>query len=443
MPRVALYATAGSPYNFAAILAAAGHEISFVFAGDVIDGALDAFDAFVMPGGGYRAMQGQLDPLGAAGCGAIRDYVERGGMYIGSCAGSYDAATVPERFRELCPAQEELRLLDARIWNEGSSRFGILQSPGIGEIVCDNVAPDHPVMAGMPARFPITHYNGPLFNGGQPLAVVHGRGDRFTPAEDFLGSGTGEYLLDDAAAEDVANIVAGVRGTGRVVLFGSHPEFGSRFALDDVGATARLLTNAVAWQLRESAGVERPRRAVAFDGEIARSVVDADRRGLPDLVATVTDLCRRLADRTDERWLDPGAAMSMFGAPPRQIWRAALERIPVLAAEAAAAVAAVPDPVVSFRPPPDWTVDPGVHGIVPLIEAAARQLALAETNWREDAPVPTQDPYDFMLDSPYHLVAGSYLAAIGNVAGAALLARAFAGAEAPGREVAGATAATH
>lgn len=441
MSRIALYATGGAPYNYAAILAAAGHEISFVFAEDIIDGALDAFDAFVMPGGGYLAMQGQLDPLGAVGCAAIRDYVERGGMYVGSCAGSYDAATVPERFRELCPVQEELRLLDARVWNEGDSRFGILQSPGIGEIVCDNVAPDHPVMAGMQARFRITHYNGPLFSGGEPLAVVHGRGERFTPAEEFLGGEAGTYLVDHAAAAGVANIVAGARGAGRVVLFGSHPEFGSLFAMDDVGETARLLTNAVAWQLAESTGVDRSPVAVRFDAEIDPAVVEEDRRRVTDLVASVTDRCRRLAQRTDEKWLDTGAAMSLFGAQPREIWRDALERIPVLAAEAAAALGAVPGPVVSFRPLPEWSVDPGVHGIVPLIEAADRQLGLAEGNWRDEAPV-SEDAYDHMLVSPYHLVAGSYLAAIGNVAAAALLARAFSGTGTPGRPVADAAAAT-
>ena len=55
-----------------------------------------------MPGGGYLGMAGQLAPLGAAGCRAIREYVESGGMYIGSCAGAYDAATVSARFQAEC-----------------------------------------------------------------------------------------------------------------------------------------------------------------------------------------------------------------------------------------------------------------------------------------------------------------------------------------------------
>src|SRR2546430_5400470 len=84
MARIALYGSGGSPYHHAAILARAGHGIGFVFPQDIEAGALDGFDAFVMPGGGYLAMAGQLAPLGAAGCRAIREYVESGGMYIGS-----------------------------------------------------------------------------------------------------------------------------------------------------------------------------------------------------------------------------------------------------------------------------------------------------------------------------------------------------------------------
>jgi glutamine amidotransferase-like uncharacterized protein len=95
MARVALYGSGGSPYHHAAAFAAGGAEFDFVFPADIEAGALAAYDAFVMPGGGYLAMQGQLEPLGGAGCRAIRQYVADGGMYLGSCAGSYCAASVP------------------------------------------------------------------------------------------------------------------------------------------------------------------------------------------------------------------------------------------------------------------------------------------------------------------------------------------------------------
>jgi hypothetical protein len=50
-------------------------------------------------------------------------------------------------------------------------------------------------------------------------------------------------------------------------------------------------------------------------------------------------------------------------------------------------------------------------------------LATAETAWTDGWPAPTGDPYAYDHESPYHLVAGSYLAAIGRVVSAALLAR--------------------
>ena len=423
MSRVAIYGGGGSPYNHAAILAQAGHEVRFVFPVDVLAGALESFDAFVMPGGGYLAMQGQLDPLGLEGCRAIREYVEAGGMYIGSCAGSYDAATVPVQFLELCPAQGELRLLDAKVWNVGESKFGILESPGIGELIAENAAPDHPVMAGMSETFPVTHYNGPFFTGGQALARVQGRGSRFTPSESFLGGVSADHLVDRASAAGVANIVVGDRGRGRVVLFGSHPEFGSSLSLDDTAPSARMLTNAVAWQMDESGRPERPHREVLTDQLIDPVLVDSDRAGIEPLVARITERCARLRDRTSESWLDDGAAMSMFGESPRAIWTAALDKIPGLAAEAAIAAATMPADLLSFRSPADWGVDAGYLGIYPLLEVVDRQLADAETNWRDGGPADIADPYDHMHESPYHLVAGSYLAAVGGAASAALLSR--------------------
>src|SRR5919206_2653535 len=114
--RIAVYGAGGAPFHHAAVLRKAGHRVDFVFPCDILGGALAGFDVFVMPGGGYRAMFGQLEPLGTEGTRAITEYVCSGGMYLGSCAGSYSAATVSPSFIELCPAQAEMRLLDATVF---------------------------------------------------------------------------------------------------------------------------------------------------------------------------------------------------------------------------------------------------------------------------------------------------------------------------------------
>ena len=423
MARVALYGGGGSPYNHAAILARAGHETAFVFAADMLEGALDGFDAFVMPGGGYRAMAGQLEPLGVAGCRAIRQYVEAGGMYIGSCAGSYDAATVPARFLAVCPEQAELCLLGARVWNDGDSIFGVIQSPGIGQLTVRNAASDHPVMEGMPTEFAVTHYNGPLFTEGEALTVVVGTEARFTPAEDFLGRGEGPYLIDEAISAGIANVVAGERGAGRVVLFGSHPEFGSSLAMDDVTLSARMLINAVAWQVSESTA-ERQRRPVLSEAPVDPEVAEHDLAGLFAVVGSIDERCARLSTRTaDAPWLADTAAISMFGEPPRAIWTAALDQIPVLAQEAADRAQGIAPHLVSFRPPAEWDLDGGFHGLAALLQQADDLLAKAEVSWVGSWPGQVDDAYDYMHDSPYHLAAGSYLAAIGRVASAALISR--------------------
>src|SRR5262249_10197319 len=88
--RVGLYGGGGAPFNHAAILAECGFSVRFLSDAEVRAGQLAAVDVFVMPGGGFRAMHGQIEPLGDGGCRAIADFVRAGGMYIGCCAGSYD-----------------------------------------------------------------------------------------------------------------------------------------------------------------------------------------------------------------------------------------------------------------------------------------------------------------------------------------------------------------
>jgi hypothetical protein len=417
--RIALYGAGGSPFHHAAVFARAGHEVDFVFPADVAAGALAGFDAFVMPGGGYRAMFGQIEPLGSDGARALREYVESGGMYIGCCAGSYDAAKVAESFLALCPAQAEMCLLDAGVWNEGGEEWG-LNSPGIGVLRAENVAPEHPVMAGMPETFEIAHYNGPLFLGPQPLARVAGRTDRFTAWEETLDERPPRSLIDDAADQGIANIVAGPCGDGLVVLFGSHPEFGFGIAMEDEQLPGRMLCNAIDWQLASNPA---PRPAVSLVSDAEPAEADAD-------PARVAELAGRLAERTaairargtDVRWLEPAFAMSFFGLEPGEIWSRSLDAIDRLAAEAAERAPGTEPRVLGFRPPAEWDLDGGYHGVVPLLEQSVEMLDVALATWDSfDPGEPTGNPYQHMVDSPYHLVAGSYLAAIGRVGAAALL----------------------
>jgi hypothetical protein len=417
--RIAIYGGGGAPYHHAAILARAGHRVDFVFPVDILNGVLRGFDAFVMPGGGYRAMRGQIDPLGRAGARAIREYVESGGMYIGSCAGSYDAARAPASFLSACPAQEELCLLDAEIWNAGEEWLG-LQSPGVGVVRAQTVLPDHPVMSGMPEHFEIVHYNGPLFRGGEALAIVEGATEDFTPAEGFLREHHGPTLIEQAAQQHIPNIVAGSLGAGRVVLFGSHPEFGFTLGMEDEQEAARMLRNAVAWQLDENGGKERPNVLLYAHN---RPTSDDDLVAQVQRKATsVRECCASLRERDGEpSWLQRGFAMSIFGMQPCDIWEMALDTICHRAQEVEEHASSVDLEVLAFRSPVDWQIDGGYQGVLALVEQSEQLLAQALETWDINLGQPASDPYAFVHSSPYHLVAGSYLAAVGRMVGAKLL----------------------
>jgi hypothetical protein len=321
----------------------------------------------------------------------------------------------------VCPSQRELQLLDARVWNDDDTGFVGLRSPGVGILHARMVAAGHPVMAGMPERFDIVHYNGPLFDGAEPLSVVEGRSERFTPAEEFLGEAADEPLVDRAAAARVANIVAGEQGDGRVVLFGSHPEFGFGLAMDDEQLPARMLANAIGWQLAASGAPERP----APDTFALRAPVED---ALPRVEAAVATLGRR-TEALRERgaspvWLDRAQAMSVFGLEPAEIWRCGLDEIDRLADEVGERAPGTAPRVLSFAPPAEWDLDGGYHGVAALLEQADRLLAEAGETWEVELP-PAAHAYAHAETSPYHLVAGSYLSALGRVASAALLCRAF------------------
>jgi len=257
------------------------------------------------------------------------------------------------------------------------------------------------------------------------LATVAAATERFTPAERFLGGDADELLIDQGIALGVANIIADEYQEGRVVLFGSHPEFGAGFVLDDIGPAAAMLLNAVEWQLAARRGMQRTERTpLAVEAPVPAEVRAADLAALPGLVERITERSVQLAEVSRDRpRLAADQAMSMLGASRQRIWDEALARLPTLAAEAAAGAELLPEWTLSYRSPAEWHVDGGFWGVAALLAQAKEMLGTALE--QADRSFPAVDGYDHMRTSPYHLVAGSYLAAIGRTAGAALLRRAF------------------
>ncbi len=470
--RIALYGGGGAPYNHARIFAELGFFVDFIGPREIRQGRLSGFDILVMPGGGGLGMIGQLEPLGEEGCRAIKDFVRAGGMYVGSCAGSYDAARVPESFLEVCPQQQEMCLANALVWNRHDTEWVGLKSPGVGVLRSRTLRPDHPVMVGMPESFEITHYNGPLFEPGPDglsdlsaitgLSAVAGFTDDFTPAEDFMAIGAFDRkkaeetsLVAQAAAEGRFNVIAGHCGLGRVVLFGSHPEFGLDLGMDRWGTPARMLANAAFWQASYlTASASQHRATVPGAPRSVPNGAGLDR--VAGRLSAIADAVAALhaAALDDAAWLDDALAMSTFGLSGREIWTRSLaafdgasevlgqtiETCRTAAGEARTLIGSLAkrkktaahladalnealgglEDAIHYRVPPEWGQDYGHEGVLQMLDRTEAMLRKALAN-ADTAFEPSTNPYAHLGESPFQLVAGSYLAAIGIFTNARLL----------------------
>lgn len=455
--RIAVYGGGGAPYNHAAAYAELGFLTDFVFPDDILGGALAGYDLLAVPGGGTRAMQGQLDPLGDAGCRAIADFVRRGGTYLGCCAGAFDASLVAEGFLTVCPQQKHMQMINAAVWNNGDQMWG-LQSPGVG-VIRAQVAGTHPVTFGMPAELPITHYNGPLYRLQQEtvtgasdavgLLRVVGTDEGFTPSERFLDSDANpeSLLVGRAATFGAYNAVAGEYGRGRVVLFGSHPEMGLSLDMDNWDAPARMLANAAFWQA--SAGDARRQDRTARDYRAAAAAAVHGLEVARERLDTIVERAEALVSRDTSKagWLDEALAMSTFGVPADEIWRrnlagfrpaalemkeligeieqkvgAALNTLGLAGASDSALAAALEelDLAVNYRTPPSWEIDVGYEGLLQHLDRAEAMIAKAEANF-DRRFMPDPNPYAYIGESPFQLAVGSYLSAAGVFANCKLL----------------------
>jgi putative intracellular protease/amidase len=118
--RVAVYADSGAgdagPKNIELTLAdTQKYSVQRIMAGDIRKGTLQFFDVLIQPGGrgSYQAKQ-----LGEEGCDSIRQFVARGGGYVGICAGAYLASSFYPWSLNLLNAY----VMDREHWNRGNGK---------------------------------------------------------------------------------------------------------------------------------------------------------------------------------------------------------------------------------------------------------------------------------------------------------------------------------
>lgn len=201
--RVAVYKAGGvHPVAFAAerdlVEGTEGFALTVVTPHDVRAGALDEQDVVVFMGGSGTA-QGRN--LGDEGKQRVKDFVARGGGYIGVCAGAYLALQGEDEFHKL-------RIV------AGRNRTGDFWQRGIAGLDVD---------AGG-ATFKLFYANGPILEPAPAEGLAPYVGLASYVGEIYNRSkGTGPGEMPGTPA-----ITASRFGDGRVLLFSPNPVLGGR-----------------------------------------------------------------------------------------------------------------------------------------------------------------------------------------------------------------------
>lgn len=457
--RVGVYGSGGSPYHHAALAALWGADVRPVHGEEIRAGGLKDVDVLVMPGGGAQAMAGLLSPMGDDGADAVRAFVEGGGMYVGSCAGSFLPVRVGASFWEENPSARRMCMVDVCLVNSGDSEWAGLTSPGVGTIVAGPSRPRHWLARGLPPRFHLVHYNGPMFDvawtGDEP-ALGRAEGvarfleatDDFTPGEAFMGSAVAEEravqespgsaletapvgtLFDRGVAAGAHTALAADVGDGIVVLYGSHPEFG----LDEVqlgwSDGVRLFGNALAEQAKRRTA-ERASIGTGYGGDYDLRVSE-ELESAAGRFGELANTFATLAEVPFEQVARGGALPTFLGRAPEDVWHdgccaasraadasarqlRAWQQLSTLDGERGAALS------TWLRHQPTREQDYGFAGLAPLLDVIENMLQRANTALvASTVPVPLAHAYDGLDWHPYQLTASSYLSAAGLAASATL-----------------------
>ncbi len=128
---------------------------------------------------------------------AIINFVEDGGLFVGSCAGAYYASDVLKW--EGTAYQYPLNLF------EGKGIGPLLGQIAWGEIAPFKLDPDHPANRDFDEKINLYYFDGPYF----------------APYEEGSIEVLARYEVNSEPA-----VIAGIRGSGGYLLLGPHPELG-------------------------------------------------------------------------------------------------------------------------------------------------------------------------------------------------------------------------
>lgn len=412
--RVAVYASGGAPSHHIGLLALWGGNPQPIHAEDIAKGNLKNYDVVIFPGGGLFAMAGQLNPLGTEGVAQIRQWIQAGGTYIGSCAGSCHPLKMGKAYQKAQPLSSQFQMCNVTPVNAAIGEWG-MDSPGTGRLKV--ASEDHPLFEGMGKTFEVVHYNGPLYPaepgaGGMVLSATK----HFTPFEVTLGTNTGSTTIERAIAQEARIAYRQIVGKGQIMLFGSHPEFGSSALQLGWIKAARLLANALCLvPVRKSPKPPKPKKLKATTIESIHNQASE----LRELLNSMTGLGKHL----------PASTPPFLGYKPSALWKAALQEsdeiLSGLEAWSSKLSGGEYQDVFLLDAAPKTNQDFGFAGVRQMLAKALEMTRKAQSLPPSRWPA-FSGPYNEFLDHPYHLVASVYLSAGGLIAGAGLQATAFA-----------------
>lgn len=337
LPRIVLYVgpAIGYPYwgYYAHALLSVGLPFRCAGPEDILAGALDTADLFVMPGG--FATWGLDRAEGVAGIDArVRRFLADGGGYIGSCGGAFYAAegrpgwlgafdTVPRYTQEY-----------------------LLTGAGLISIALE----DTPLTAGLPPAIEMPYYHGPAFDDPRRANCVAARFRSFiTPSPLFIDNPLDHERFEVLKDRPAVLMRYDYEGDGRLVVFSPHPEMGEHvrrgvllegyvrhflpirgtqvieqtldFLERDAGAGFRLIHNAAHWTC--PAGARGPRPAPLPDTlptEALRDTIQLGMRRLWDSVQAESGAMQiigaRLHDWLDREWATLEPRLDQLSAGP-------------------------------------------------------------------------------------------------------------------------------
>ena len=181
------------------ILGGEGMRVVPIGAEEIAAGSLDEFDVAVFPGGSGSK---QAAAIGSQGRERVRQFLERGGGYLGICAGAY-----------LCTSGFDwgLKVLDAKTvsprWQRGAGMLEMELTPAGRDVLGDH-----------PAPLEVRYHNGPVITRAEVEAVPDYEVWAYYRTEVAKNDTPAGVMIDSPA------IAAGRFGQGRILFVSPHPE---------------------------------------------------------------------------------------------------------------------------------------------------------------------------------------------------------------------------